>query len=120
MFRTIGMTTAAAVLMSAHLACADEGGSRDWLKMRSINGLPMTGARLDLDRAANRRYAVVVGNDTYQHASSLENAGADARAMAKMLREQGFQVLERYNLDKRGFEDLMRELLFEAYMRTQY
>ena len=38
------------------------------------------------------RYALVVGNDSYQHISPLKNARADAKAMAEALRTAGFKV----------------------------
>lgn len=113
MRRLLSIPVAVAALLAATAAHSDEVETRDWLKMRSLDGTASVAVRLDLDRAASRRFAVVIGNDTYLNASSLENAAADARAMAAVLREQGFQVVERYNLDKRGFEDLMRLLLFE-------
>ncbi len=62
--------------------------------------------------AVVQRYAVVVGNNTYEDIPSLANAGSDAKAMAGFLREQGFRVFEGYDLDKRGFEDLLRRVLF--------
>jgi TPR repeat protein len=69
---------------------------------------------IDLDRTATRRIGVVVGNSEYQHAPDLENAAADARAMTRFLRGHGFQVLEYIDLDRRGFENLLRRILYEV------
>ncbi len=68
---------------------------------------------LDLESAAVTRYAVVVGNAEYEVAPDLPNARADAADMAQFLRSHGFHVIERYDLDKRGFEELMRLVLVE-------
>jgi len=64
-----------------------------------------------LQATAAGRYAVVIGNAAYDHVPDLENAAADARAMAEFLRGRGFEVIERHDLDKRGFEALMRRIL---------
>lgn len=84
----------------------------DWLT-RGAASFQNPGRAIDLDRPASRRYAVVVGNGNYETAPDLANAVADAKAMAGFLRTQGFSVEERYDLTKRGFEDLMRRVLFE-------
>ncbi|RMF38608.1 MAG: hypothetical protein D6754_07130 [Alphaproteobacteria bacterium] len=63
--------------------------------------------------AAAQRYAIVVGNSEYQHAPDLPNARADAGLVAGFLRAQGFTVIERYDLDRLGFEGLLRQALFE-------
>lgn len=68
---------------------------------------------LDLRSSAVTRYAVVVGNAEYAVAPDLPNAREDAQDMARFLRSHGFHVIERYDLDKRGFEDLMRHVLVE-------
>ncbi len=62
----------------------------------------------------SRRYAVVIGNDDYKSVDGLKNAGSDARAMASFLRRHGFRVFERYNLDKRGFEELFSKVLVDV------
>jgi len=69
---------------------------------------------LKSERETSRRYAIVVGNDDYQTVNDLKNAGSDARAMASFLRGHGFRVFERYNLDKRGFEELFSKVLVDV------
>lgn len=44
-----------------------------------------------------KSWAVVIGIDDYQKAPRLKYAVADARAMANVLRQQGFHVAELYN-----------------------
>jgi len=120
MLRTFCAALAASfLLIQAGPAAAQAQVKRDWLGLRSPAGLPTSRARLDLDQPALRRYAVVIGNDTYAHAPKLGNAVADAKAMSALLRRQGFQVEERINLDKRGFEDLLRKVLFEVGPETE-
>jgi hypothetical protein len=46
-----------------------------------------------------RKLALVIGNNTYQHVPRLEKAVGDADAVAAALREIGFNVTERTNLD---------------------
>lgn len=74
-----------------------------------VIGLP--DVTIDLDRRADRRFAIVIGNGDYAHVSGLKNAVADARLVADFLRGQGYVVLDRYDLPKRGFEGLLREAL---------
>lgn len=73
-----------------------------------------SGKVIDFGMPATRRLAVVIGNDDYLHAPDLLNARSDARRMTEFLRGQGFRVDERLNLDKRGFEDLLRRMLYEV------
>jgi formylglycine-generating enzyme required for sulfatase activity len=46
------------------------------------------------------RIALVIGNSTYQHTSKLRNPINDARLMAQTLRELGFKVLERTDVNQ--------------------
>jgi TPR repeat protein len=57
------------------------------------------------------RMAIVVGNQDYQVVDDLPNAARDAADMAALLRQFGFQVHEGTNLDRRGFETLIRDAL---------
>ena len=42
---------------------------------------------------AERRVALVIGNDIYTHLPKLNNAGKDAEDMADKLREVGFETI---------------------------
>ena len=55
------------------------------------------------------RVALVVGNGAYQHAEPLRNPVNDARAMAKVLRDSGFEVILRENATRRVLTDALRE-----------
>ena len=54
--------------------------------------------------AAAKKLALVIGNDTYQHIQPLQKAAADARAYVVVLREKGFGVTDRFNLDRAGLD----------------
>lgn len=58
--------------------------------------------------------ALVIGNDRYEFIPSLANPVQDARAMAQLLRDFGFRVYDGYDLDRQGFETLMRTALLNA------
>lgn len=53
--------------------------------------------------------AIVVGIQNYSHVSDLTNTLQDAQAMSAMLKSFGYTVYEGYDLDKRGFETLLRQ-----------
>ncbi|QAX29520.1 caspase family protein [Leisingera sp. NJS204] len=53
--------------------------------------------------------AIVVGIQDYDHVTDLTNTRQDAKAMAEMLSSFGYTVYEGYDLDKRGFEALLRQ-----------
>lgn len=76
---------------------------------RGLGGLDMT-RKSD---HATRRYAIVVGNQNYENIGGLANAVGDAKAVAGFLRDHDFIVFEEYDLDKRGFERLLRRALLE-------
>jgi len=49
---------------------------------------------------AERRVAMVIGNGAYRHTSTLPNASIDAKAMAALLRNVGFDVAEGIDLKR--------------------
>jgi hypothetical protein len=53
------------------------------------------------------RYALVIGNSAYGHATSLANAANDAKAIAKVLEEVDFQVTLGMNVDAPTFRELV-------------
>ena len=57
---------------------------------------------------ANRK-ALVIGNDLYKHVPKLNNAGADAEAMAKSLEAVGYKVFKHLNLDEKRFKQALRD-----------
>src|SRR6202048_5001101 len=64
---------------------------------------------------ADRRVAFVVGNGAYKNVAQLPNPPVDAKAMAGVLRNVGFEVVEGTNLTR----DKMTEKLLEFGKRAQ-
>jgi uncharacterized caspase-like protein len=61
--------------------------------------------------ASTKRVALVIGNNDYRSVSKLERAVADARAVGAELRRLGFEVLQHANLDRRGMNQAVGELV---------
>jgi hypothetical protein len=55
------------------------------------------------------RLALVIGNDTYEHATPLVNARSDARAVADALTRDGFSVLLKRDLNLKQMKAALRE-----------
>jgi uncharacterized caspase-like protein len=64
---------------------------------------------------ADKRVAFVVGNSAYKNVATLPNPAADARAMAQILRNVGFDVVEGTNLTR----DKMTDKLLDFARRAQ-
>src|SRR6185369_17023995 len=64
---------------------------------------------------AERRVAFVVGNGTYKNVAQLPNPPIDAKAMASVLRNVGFEVVEGANLTR----DAMTEKLLDFGKKAQ-
>src|ERR1700690_3004733 len=64
---------------------------------------------------ADKRVAFVVGNGAYKNVAQLPNPAIDAKAMAKVLRNVGFEVVEGTNLTR----DKMTERLLEFGQKAQ-
>jgi hypothetical protein len=64
---------------------------------------------------ADKRVAFVVGNGAYKNVAALPNPAVDAKSMAKVLRNVGFEVVEGTNLTR----DKMTERLLEFGQKAQ-
>src|SRR5215510_2530302 len=64
---------------------------------------------------ADKRVAFVVGNAAYKNVPQLPNPAVDARSMAKLLRNVGFEVVEGSNLSR----DKMTEKLLEFGKKSE-
>src|SRR5471030_906403 len=69
----------------------------------------------DAATGSGRRVAFVVGNGAYKNVTQLPNPPIDAKAMAGVLRNAGFDVVEGINLTR----DKMTERLLEFGKKTQ-
>ncbi len=63
---------------------------------------------------AGSRLALVIGNGGYRNAPKLPNPANDAHAVAKALRDIGFQVIEATDLDRPGMEGALLQFLQRA------
>ena len=60
---------------------------------------------------AEKRLALVIGNNSYQHIDKLLKAKADAKGYADLLREKGFIVEDRYDLGFDAMEAAVAEFV---------
>lgn len=74
-----------------------------------LRAVPAQAAYETSERASAPETAIVIGIQDYDHVTDLTNTRNDAKAMAEMLRSFGYTVFEGYDLDKRGFEALLRQ-----------
>ena len=60
------------------------------------------------DRGSEQRVALVIGNGQYVHIDTLKNPVNDAMAMARVLREIGFEVIDSVNVNRRNMRAAIR------------
>lgn len=60
------------------------------------------------------KVALVIGNSDYEYVSDLENPRNDAQAISASLTDQGFDVTEILNLERRAFYDVLRDFRAKA------
>ena len=60
---------------------------------------------------SERRVALVIGNNAYQHVTPLKNSVADAVAFKRELEARGFAVVYRENAGRRAMNDAVEEFL---------
>jgi hypothetical protein len=78
---------------------------RFWIAAASVAGLLVSSNAA----LADKRVAFVVGNGAYKNVPALPNPAVDAKSMAKLLRNVGFEVVEGSNLSR----DKMTEKLLD-------
>jgi hypothetical protein len=71
-------------------------------------GLTVLACLLPGPAGAFQRLALVIGNDSYQNVNRLENARADARAMAGALQASGFEVTLRVDVTDKAMKEAVR------------
>ncbi|MFT7028570.1 MAG: putative caspase-like protein/TPR repeat protein, partial [Paracoccaceae bacterium] len=114
MLRNAALAALTLSLLTPAVAGAQESRAADGDLTALVRGSGVIGlpdVTIDFDKRAERRFAIVVGNGAYDHVAGLKNAVSDARLVSDFLRGQGYVVLDRYDLTKRGFEGLLREAL---------
>ena len=80
-----------------------------WALLRATTALLLAWVLGPAPALAQKRVALIVGNGAYQHASALANPRNDAQDIAAALSDLGFQVIAGIDLDKRGFDQKVRE-----------
>jgi uncharacterized caspase-like protein len=63
---------------------------------------------------ADRRVALVIGNGAYEHVPQLPNPPKDAKALAALLRNLGFDVVSGENLDRTAMTNELRQFADKA------
>src|ERR1700692_3063117 len=72
--------------------------------------LSIAGLRVSANAAkADKRVAFVVGNGAYRNVAALPNPAIDAKSMAKVLRNVGFEVVEGANLSRARMTERLLE-----------
>lgn len=102
------------LVCSAVATVAQNSTSDAQLIVRSTGVSGMAPVAFDLTQKSTQRFALILGNGDYDNVGDLPNAVADARLLAQTLRQSDYTVSEHYDLNKRGFEAVMREMLFEV------
>ncbi|MEM6635250.1 MAG: caspase family protein [Pseudomonadota bacterium] len=112
---------AAALLLSSALVAPRAEAQHSWAVEALIRGSsdPDRSQSFPLDAQTTRRYAIVIGNGGYENIPRLRNAVADARAMAGFLEKQGYSVNFQTDITKHGFEDILRQALFDIDRNTE-
>ncbi len=104
-------------LASATTVAAQSSHYVDALVSQSTEIKPLRS--FDIETRAAHRYAIVIGNSDYNAIPDLPNAEADADVMADFLRGQGYRVQHHNDITKRGFEDVLRRVLFDVDQDTE-
>jgi len=94
------VAAANAKLAEANKAKAEAEAAKSKLAEAAVAAKPLV--------FANRK-ALVIGNDLYTDVSKLNNAAADANAMAIALDQVGYKVFKHLNLDEKKFKQAIRD-----------
>ena len=94
------VAAANAKLAEANKAKAEAEAAKSKLAEAAVPAKPLV--------FANRK-ALVIGNDLYTDVSKLNNAAADANAMAIALEQVGYKVFKHLNLDEKKFKQAIRD-----------
>ncbi len=99
-------------VLASGVAMAQSGQTVNRLIEGSSAIAPLRG--FDPSTRASNRYAIVIGNADYSAVPDLQNAQADARVMAEFFKAQQYDVRYHENITKRGFEGVLRRVLFDV------
>ncbi len=79
-----------------------------------VDATPTAPAPTTTAVSGGHRVALVIGNGAYAHVTKLVNPPNDARAVAKSLRDIGFEVSEGIDLDRDAMQKTTRDFLRTA------
>ncbi len=87
--------------------------SREKERLRSLVEVTVP-AKLAIDKSIriptlSHKKALVIGNDTYEFVAKLQNARADAQAIAKSLSDLGYNVTLKKDLTEKGMRAAIRQ-----------
>lgn len=91
------------------LAGESRGGHERFTPAQEPSNRLLKHDREQSKRITVRRVALVIGNGAYTNAPSLRNPPNDARDMAAMLKELGFDVISGINIGQREMKSLIRD-----------
>lgn len=57
---------------------------------------------------AGSKIALLIGNSQYEHIDVLSSPSKDIPDLAKKLRSMGFEVIEKYDLDRRAMKKIVK------------
>ena len=82
---------------------------RDWLSFRAALGLSLAASLLALAAPAyaEKRVALVIGNNDYKNVPKLQKAVNDARTMGDTLKQLGFSVMVAENQNRQAFSETL-------------
>jgi hypothetical protein len=78
---------------------------KNWLSLRAVLALSVAASLMALaaPASAEKRVALVIGNDDYKNVPKLQKAVNDARAMGNTLKQLGFAVMVAENQNRQQF-----------------
>ncbi len=83
-------------------------------KLAAFNKADALPPRPATNSAGGRRVALVIGNGAYAHVTALPNPPNDAHAVAKTLRDLGFEVTESIDADHATLEKVTSNFIVDA------
>src|ERR1035437_5526472 len=82
-------------------------GMKNWLSFRAAMAMSLAASFLALAQPAHaeKRVALVIGNNDYKNVPKLQKAVNDARTMGDTLKQLGFSVMVAENQNRQAFSE---------------
>src|ERR1700755_522638 len=78
-----------------------------WISGLALTGIVVASLALAAPAYAEKRVALVIGNNDYRNVPKLQKAVNDARTMGDTLKQLGFNVMVAENLNRQGFSEAL-------------